>query len=106
MIVITAPNTDSLSARLLGRHWLFIKYSEHLYLFNRKSIKYILNSSGFEILNIRAGDKITDINEIVGRLGCYNKFLQKTSEKIVNIMKIGEFEFRIKMGEMIVYAKK
>ncbi len=48
---ITTPNSQSLSAKLLGTKWSIIAPPEHLNLFSRKSLKMCLRDAGFE--NIR-----------------------------------------------------
>lgn len=106
VIVINTPNINSISFQFFRRSWWYIKLAEHLFIYNYKSIKYLLNCSGFEIVKFKRGTKIIDLNLISGWLGYYNKFLQKTFEKLINVMKIGKFKFKIKAGEILVYAKK
>lgn len=54
VLLITTPNTGSLGARLLGRHWPHYKI-EHLFYFNRKALRMLL--AEFEILQMRAAVK-------------------------------------------------
>ncbi len=45
-IFIVTPSLDSWSARILGRHWMEYKL-EHLTYYGKKSIKVLLNSTGY-----------------------------------------------------------
>lgn len=52
VIVITTPDSGSLWARVLGRHWHLVVPPEHLILFNRKNLADLLRRTGFTPLFI------------------------------------------------------
>ena len=52
ILVIGVPNHDSLVARLLKRNWYGWGMPEHLWHFDRKTLKYLLIKNGFIIKNI------------------------------------------------------
>ena len=52
ILVIGVPNHDSLVARLLKRNWYGWGMPEHLWHFDRKSLKYLLAKNGFIIKEI------------------------------------------------------
>jgi len=54
VLLVTTPNAGTLAARLLGRHWPHYKI-EHLFYFNRKSLRLCL--ADFEILTMRPATK-------------------------------------------------
>ena len=47
--MITTPNTDSLSAKIMGKRWLHYN-SEHLNYFNIKSMQKLSELTGFKII--------------------------------------------------------
>jgi SAM-dependent methyltransferase len=53
VLYITTPNVDSLSRHLLGNRWRALCYPDHLYCFNTRSIRALLESSGLKPVHIR-----------------------------------------------------
>jgi len=51
-IVITTGDIGSLLAKIQGRKWRMIHPPSHLHYFNKKSIKKLLNTNGFDIVDI------------------------------------------------------
>ncbi len=47
-IFVISPDTNSLSKKILGTNWFQYKY-EHLFYFNKKSFRFIMEEAGFEI---------------------------------------------------------
>lgn len=50
VIAITTPDIGSWYATLLGKRWHLIVPPEHLYFFNRASLRKLLTDKGFEVL--------------------------------------------------------
>jgi len=48
-LVLETQNVSSSFAKLLGRRWHHYKHAEHLYHFNRETIRTLLGQAGFEI---------------------------------------------------------
>jgi len=53
VLVINTPDADSLVARLLGRRWHAILPPEHLYYFDRKNMRSLLEETGFEVVLVK-----------------------------------------------------
>lgn len=53
LLVVAVPNLESLQARLTGRHWFHLDLPYHLYHYSLKSIKRLLEISGFEVVSVR-----------------------------------------------------
>ena len=64
MIFIALPSLDSLSARLMGRHWMEFK-REHLFYFDRNSLQLLLKACGFEDITIYPGQKSLNLRYII-----------------------------------------
>jgi SAM-dependent methyltransferase len=50
LLLVTTPNRNALRARIEGGHWREAKKKFHLFLFDRKSLRYHLEAAGFEIV--------------------------------------------------------
>jgi 2-polyprenyl-3-methyl-5-hydroxy-6-metoxy-1,4-benzoquinol methylase len=53
VLFITTPDIGSLSGRLLGRAWYYIDLEQHVSLFSMATLKRLLVSQGFEIVDRR-----------------------------------------------------
>ena len=49
-LFITTPDTGSLSARILGRHWYYVNLHEHVALFDRRNLADLLSRCGFALV--------------------------------------------------------
>jgi SAM-dependent methyltransferase len=47
LLVITTPNIDAASRRVLGRNWAVLSPLEHVYYFSERTLKRLLESTGF-----------------------------------------------------------
>jgi SAM-dependent methyltransferase len=70
VIFIATPSTDSWSARLLGRHWMEYK-PEHLFYFDRNSVRRLLQNAGFDHIEASAGKKVLTMDYAIGH---FDKF--------------------------------
>ncbi len=52
-LVISTPNPESITARLLGKRWTMYIPPRHLNLFPPRSLVRLLESEGFEVLTLR-----------------------------------------------------
>ncbi len=50
-VVVTTPNIDGLQAKLFGTSWRSA-IPDHLFLFSKKTLRRLVSSVGFEILNV------------------------------------------------------
>jgi SAM-dependent methyltransferase len=65
IIFVAVPSLDSLSARLMGRYWVEFK-REHLFYFNRQTIRQLLEDCGFQDIAISPGRKVLSLGYIIG----------------------------------------
>lgn len=52
VLVINTPDIGSFYARLMGKKWHLIIPPEHLFYFNRKNMRLMLEKTGFEVVSI------------------------------------------------------
>ena len=56
-LLINVPNAGSLSAKLAGKNWHALLPPEHWFYFNKKSLKLLLEESGFEVIKMKSISK-------------------------------------------------
>jgi SAM-dependent methyltransferase len=64
-LFLATPSLDSWSSRVLGRCWMEFK-REHLYYFNRDTIKKLVFDAGFRNIKISSGKKVLTPEYIIG----------------------------------------
>jgi 2-polyprenyl-3-methyl-5-hydroxy-6-metoxy-1,4-benzoquinol methylase len=98
-LVITTPDTGSLSCKLMGNRWLHYK-PEHIRCMNRDRLSMLLTNAGFKVLSITNAPKCLTLDYIVSYFKKYNNIS----------IPLPKFLKRVKMwfsfGEMIVVATK
>jgi SAM-dependent methyltransferase len=52
-LFVTTPDSGSVAARLLGRHWYYVDLKEHIGLFNRRNLIRLIESRGFAVVETR-----------------------------------------------------
>ena len=78
LLVLEFPSTDSLSFEVLNDYWHWIMAPYHLFHFNRKSMRFLLESKGFHVL----GWEASEVNwmwaeSIANSSGFLNNYLNK-----------------------------
>lgn len=70
---LTTPFTDSIDCKILGPRWYgYKKIPEHLIFFNKKSMKFLLESYGFEVITMVSWGFVRDINFLLSKLAHYS----------------------------------
>lgn len=65
LLVFTTPNSDSITARLLGKKWYFFQPPQHLFYFNKVTIAEALRRSGFYIFKMEEEGKYYSLGHIL-----------------------------------------
>jgi len=83
-ILLSIPNVDSWSYRLLGKKWIGFKNIEHLYFFNRNSIEKIARAAGLTVERSFYHGKYVSLSFFLSRIQYYINFtaLHALIEKI------------------------
>lgn len=50
LFFVHSPNINSIFEKILRKNWFGYKDNTHIYFFNRKSLKFLLEKAGFEII--------------------------------------------------------
>lgn len=92
-LIITTANGTCFNSRVMRSKWRYFIPNEHIFLFNKKSIKLLLNKSGFEIIKIK-NDLYEEINFYVYLkqltkpiiLNIYRRFVKKEKNSLNNFI--------------------
>jgi 2-polyprenyl-3-methyl-5-hydroxy-6-metoxy-1,4-benzoquinol methylase len=82
-LFLTTPDVGALAARLTGRRWWHLKPTEHLVYFDRKTIRTLLASCGFEVVDVRAMGRVRNLGRVLDLLEDVSGGLHKVSRALV-----------------------
>lgn len=105
-VYIHTPNIGGLFAKLMGKRWFQIKPEEHIFYFNKKTIKTILKKSGFEVLVYNAYGKVLTIEYVQQVLALTNTILPKVIKWLFSRLPFYRKLFYMKTGHLNVLSKK
>lgn len=105
-LLITTPNTNSFTAKVLKGKWH--RYMlEHLVYFNENSIKKIAELSGFKLIKAYPCVKIVNLDFLNSIAKNYKQFLISDIVKILHAIPfIKKIDFPVLMGELTYILKK
>jgi predicted SAM-dependent methyltransferase len=107
MLIIT-PEIGSLSHRLMGKRWSNYK-AEHLFYFNRKSIRVLADTAGFDICELRTSKKALNLKYIHSQFQSYpHWFLTPATNVLYSVVpeNFCAMPFFVGIGEMMAILRK
>lgn len=105
LLVVNYPDIGSWLSKLMGRKWFFL-LSVHLYYFNRKTIRKILEKNGFEVIKIKPHFQKLSLGYLIFRMKSYSQLVHKIASPIVKIIRLGNLEIPYWLGQTLVIARK
>src|SRR6266545_7554336 len=81
--IISTPNFDSLSRRLLGRRWALISPAEHVHLFTLRSLLWLLRATNFRPYKLESDCNISP-GLVHGKATIVVKSIQKMLDQAAN----------------------
>lgn len=111
MIIIIVPNSSSLTAKIIGKYWGYWQVPIHITHFNRKSLSYILQISGFKIIDSKTvgGDSLLFLSTIANILNYKSTNIKLTFIRkriIQSYSAIMKYWYNIGDDDLIVTAMK
>ncbi|PCG19262.1 hypothetical protein KQ44_03815 [Brachyspira sp. G79] len=105
-VVITTPNTNSFTCRIMKSKWSHYNI-EHIHYFNKKSIEKLSSITGFEIIEIKPFWKVLTF-KYMNSIFKYNnrKLLSGIFSVLEKIPIIGNLEIPILIGEFFIVLNK
>jgi SAM-dependent methyltransferase len=105
-LVIETPNIATPWFRLLGARWRQL-IPDHRYFFAPKTIKRLLQETGFETRELRAVSKAMSVRLFVSRLSRYHQLLARSAAILTHQLKLNDRTLRLNLGDVMrVYARR
>lgn len=108
LLVISTPNTNSLSFKLMGSNWPHFK-KEHVYYFSPKSLQILIKKYNFTIMKIANSLKALNLEYIAGYFTAFpTPFLSPLSRLINSILPrpLTQLPIFLPNGNMLIIARK
>jgi ubiquinone/menaquinone biosynthesis C-methylase UbiE len=108
LLVITTPDTSSISNLLMRKNWIHYK-TEHLFYFSRANIELLLSQAGCTIMQKIKGWKYFSWEYVSHQFNAYPVPVLSLAVRVINKIlpvSIRKKRFCIHAGEMIVVARK
>ncbi|MBW2991819.1 class I SAM-dependent methyltransferase, partial [Candidatus Woesearchaeota archaeon] len=105
LLVVNYPDIGSGISKLMGRKWVFL-LSVHLFYFTPKTIRRILDKTGFETIVLKKHFQRLALGYLVFRMRQYSNILHNIGKKIIGIFKINKMQIPYWLGQTLVLARK
>jgi 2-polyprenyl-3-methyl-5-hydroxy-6-metoxy-1,4-benzoquinol methylase len=105
LLVVNYPDIGSWLSRLMAKKWIFL-LSVHLFYFNRRTIKKMLNKEGFKIIKIKPHFQTLSLGYLMFRMKTYSNLLHKIGMPVIKIIGIGNLQIPYWLGQTLVIARK
>ncbi|MBU0929642.1 MAG: methyltransferase domain-containing protein [Nanoarchaeota archaeon] len=105
LLVVNYPDIGSPVSKAMGKRWIFL-LSVHLFYFDKKTIKKILNETGFDVIKIKKHFQSLSLGYLVYRMQAYNKFLYKIGNSFVKLFHLDSLLIPYWLGQTLVLARK
>ena len=106
VLALSTMDVDAHVARLLGSRWPWYMQM-HLFYFSRRTLRALVERSGFEVLEIRRHRRIVRIAYLVSKLdGRIGRFYEPL-RRIVDASGLGQVLVGVDLGDIVtLYARK
>jgi SAM-dependent methyltransferase len=108
IVVIMTPDTDSLTQRLMREKWVHYKI-EHLYYFNRKSIRLLADRHGFRLVHLEPARKTLNLAYSYHQFQVYRHWLLTPIIGMLHAIlpeKALQANIQVTVGEMVAVLQK
>jgi SAM-dependent methyltransferase len=105
ILVVNYPDIGSWIARALGRRWLFLT-SVHLYYFDRTTMRRMLDTTGFTVMNVRPHVQRLELDYILFRGSVLSAALSSAARAIVRPLGLSRAQVPYWLGQTFVLARR
>ena len=105
VLVVNYPDIGSWIARALGRRWLFLT-SVHLYYFDRRTIRQMLENAGFAVETVRPHWQRLELDYILFRGSVLSKTLSSIARRGVAALGARHMQVPYWLGQTFVLARR
>ena len=108
VLMIQTPNSGSVLSYVMRQYWPPVAPVEHIYLFSRKSMQFVLATCGFNELKYKPHIKLLPVDYVYNNLQMFGPDLQKLISPIYKPFQklFSDFVLPFYGGEMLMLAKK
>jgi SAM-dependent methyltransferase len=104
LLVVNYPDIGSWIARLMGRRWLFLT-SVHLYYFDRRTMRRLLESTGFVVERVRPHVQRLELDYILFRGSILNARLSAIARAVARGARAGRAQVPYWLGQTFMIAR-
>lgn len=105
VLVVNYPDIGSWIARALGRRWLFLT-SVHLYYFDRRTIRLMLEKTGYRVETVRPHVQRLELDYILFRGAILSRALSAAGRALVRPFGLGRAQVPYWLGQTFVLARR
>ena len=105
ILVVNYPDIGSWIARAMGRRWLFLT-SVHLYYFNRRTIRLMLEKTGYAVERMRPHVQRLELDYILFRGSAISPALSAGGRTMARWLRLGRIEVPYWLGQTFVLSRK
>ena len=105
LLVVNYPDLGSSIAKAMGKRWIFL-LSVHLYYFTPKTIKKILNMTGFRTVKTKMHFQQLSLGYLIFRMQAYSNVLHKIGKTVSKGLRTDNLQIPYWLGQTLVLAKK
>jgi 2-polyprenyl-3-methyl-5-hydroxy-6-metoxy-1,4-benzoquinol methylase len=107
IVLITTPNTASLTRLAMGAKWTHYKL-EHLYYLNPRSMALLAAKAGFQVLSMRPASKAVTLEYLRDQFRVYrHPVLTPAAELLATIFRpLRHAALRLRTGESLILLRK
>lgn len=106
-IFMSVPNIGSFWARVMGRRWFgFAKVREHLFYYDKASLTLALESSGFDVVELRPSPFLLSLRFLVSKIGQYSGPVARLLEKALKVLRLEDKRLRLNIIDLMAVARK
>jgi len=105
LLVINYPDIGTAMAKLAGRRWWFL-LSGHLFYFDQKTIKIMLENAGFSVIKSKMHFQGMELGHLAKMLALYSKPLSSLVSRIFRIARLERVQLKYYASQINVIARK
>lgn len=105
VLAITFPDYASLAARLMGSRWVFL-LTVHLYYFEPKTMRRLLEAAGFSPLRFQAHLQTLEMGYVARRAAPYLGPLGGLATRALKALGLARLPFHYWVGQTMVVSRK
>lgn len=104
-LILTFPDIGSPSAKYLGRYWPFLS-SVHLYYFSKRTMRQMLKTHGFEMVETRPHTQRLELGYVLHRAGDVLGAPMRWMSRLANKAGAGRSHVAYRLGQTFVAARR